>query len=138
MNPKLDLEEGRTLALDWNKLTRVAKGPGVVPVAVQHAESREVILLAYTNEEAFREALRTRTLVLWSTSRNELWVKGKTSGETFDLLEVRVNCEQNSLLYQVRPRRSGICHTRNRDSAPRNCFYRRVNPETGELENLDP
>lgn len=138
MNPNRDLEEGRTLALDWNKLAKAARCPGLVPVAVQDAETREVILVAYTNEEAFRISLRTRTLVLWSTSRNELWEKGKTSGETFELLEARVNCEQNSLLYRVRPRRGGICHTRNRDNAPRDCFYRRIHPETGELENLDP
>ena len=79
-----------------------------------------------------------RTLVLWSTSRNELWEKGKTSGQTFDLIEVRVNCEQNSLLYKVRPRAGGICHTKNREGAPRNCYYRVVNLETGELENTDP
>jgi phosphoribosyl-AMP cyclohydrolase len=68
----------------------------------------------------------------------ELWVKGQTSGETFELIEVRVNCEQNSLLYRVRPRRGGICHTRNQSGQPRNCYYRRLDFETGELENLDP
>jgi phosphoribosyl-AMP cyclohydrolase len=56
----------------------------------------------------------------------------------FDLLEVRVNCEQNSLVYRVRPRRGDICHTKNKAGAPRNCYYRRLNLETGELENLDP
>ena len=69
---------------------------------------------------------------------NELWEKGKTSGETFDLVEVRVNCEQNSLLYRVRPRRGGICHTKNRKGEPRNCFYRKLNLGTGKLENTDP
>ena len=64
--------------------------------------------MAYTNELAFRKSIETRTLVLWSTSRNELWEKGKTSGETFELIEARVNCEQNSLLYRVRPRRGSI------------------------------
>ena len=97
-----------------------------------------MILVAYTNEQAFRLSLAERRLVLWSTSRNELWEKGKTSGETFDLVEARVNCEQNSLLYRVRPRRGGICHTRNAAGAPRNCYYRRLNLDTGCLENLDP
>ena len=76
--------------------------------------------------------------MFWSTSRNELWEKGKTSGETFDLIEVRVNCEQNSLLYRVRPRRGGICHTKSRRGDPRNCFYRRLDLDSLELENLDP
>jgi phosphoribosyl-AMP cyclohydrolase len=107
-------------------------------VAVQNADSGEVILVAYANEQALQRALETRTAVFWSTSRNALWEKGKTSGETFELLEVRVNCEQNSLLYRVRPRRGNICHTKNSQGEPRNCFYRRLDFETGELENLDP
>ena len=74
----------------------------------------------------------------WSTSRNELWEKGKTSGETFDLVEVRVNCEQNSLLYIVRPRRGAICHTKNKAGQPRNCYYRRLDLASGKLENTDP
>jgi phosphoribosyl-AMP cyclohydrolase len=82
--------------------------------------------------------LDRKAAVFWSTSRNELWEKGKTSGETFELVEVRVNCEQNSLLYRVRPKRGGICHTKNREAEPRNCYYRRLDPLTGELVNLDP
>ena len=134
-----ELEEGTTLTLDFTKLAKVAaRCPDVIPVAVQHADTREVILVAYTNARALRLSLETRTLVLWSTSRNELWEKGKTSGETFELIEVRVNCEQNSLLYLVRPRRGGICHTKNARGEPRNCYYRRIRPGTEELENLDP
>jgi len=133
------LEEGTELKLDFAKLAKVAaKCPDVVPVAVQNADTREVILVAYTNETAMKKSLAERTLVLWSTSRNELWEKGKTSGETFDLVEARVNCDQNSLLYLVRPRRGGICHTKNKNGAPRDCYYRRVDFNTLALENLDP
>lgn len=133
------LEEGNELKIDFAKIAGVAKKcQDVVPVAVQHADTGEVILVAYTNEKAFRQSVATRTLVLWSTSRNELWEKGKTSGETFELVEVRVNCEQNSFLYKVRPRRGGICHTKNSRQQPRDCYYRRVNMETLHLENLDP
>ena len=133
------LEDTNELMLDFNKLAKaVASSPGIIPVAIQNADTKEVILVAYTNELAFKKSLETRSLVLWSTSRNELWEKGKTSGETFDLLDVRVNCEQNSLLYIVRPRRGGICHTKNKDGSPRNCYYRRLNFESGKLENLDP
>ena len=133
------LEEGTQITLDFSKLAMVAAGDGnVIPVAVQNADTKEIILVAYTNEYAFRESLRNRSLILWSTSRNELWEKGKTSGETFTLVEAFVNCEQNSLVYTVRPRRGGICHTKNRAGEPRNCYYRRINPDTMELENLDP
>jgi len=133
------LEEGSELGLDFGKLAKAARCPGILPVAVQHADTNEVLLIGYTNEPAFRRAVEDRRLILWSTSRNELWEKGRTSGETFDLVEVRVNCEQNALLYRVRPRRGGICHTRNAaDVARGTCFYRRLDFETGALENLDP
>jgi phosphoribosyl-AMP cyclohydrolase len=132
------LEEATTLTLDFDKLSKVAEVPGVLPCAVQNADSGEVILVAYVNEEALQRSIETRSAVFWSTSRNELWEKGKTSGESFELLEVRVNCEQNSLLYRVRPRRGGICHTKNAAGAPRNCFYRRLDFESGALVNLDP
>ncbi|HPF99543.1 MAG TPA: phosphoribosyl-AMP cyclohydrolase [Kiritimatiellia bacterium] len=132
------IEETSKLKLDFAKLEKaVASSPGIIPVAVQNADTNEVILVAYTNELAFRKSVETRSLVLWSTSRNELWEKGKTSGETFDLVEVRVNCEQNSLLYKVRPRRGGICHTKNKNGAPRNCYYRKLKLENGTLENTD-
>ena len=134
-----NIEETAELKIDWKKLEKaVASSRGVVPVAIQNVDTNEVILVAYTNELAFRKSLETRSLVLWSTSRNELWEKGKTSGETFELVEVRVNCEQNSLLYRGRPRRGGICHTKNRKGEPRNCYYRKLNLDTGKLENSNP
>ncbi len=136
MNP---LEEGNTLQLDFKKLSKATGTcPDIIPVAVQNIDTGEVILVAYTNEQALKIAVKSHTAVFWSTSRNELWEKGKTSGEIFDLIEVYVNCEQNSLLYKVRPRRGGICHTHNRKGEARNCYYRRLNMDTGELENLNP
>ena len=134
-----ELEEGHCLTLDFAKIAKIVeKCQDSIPVAVQHADTHEVILVAYTNEVAMRKAFAERTLILWSTSRNELWEKGKTSGATFDLLEARVNCEQNSLLYIVRPRHGGICHTKNLQGAPRNCYYRRIDLDSLALENLDP
>jgi phosphoribosyl-AMP cyclohydrolase len=138
-NAICELEEGTTLQLDFLKIEKVLNNcSGIIPVAVQNIDTKEVILIAYVNEEALKKAVETRIATFWSTSRNELWIKGQSSGEMFDLLEVYVNCEQNSLLYLVRPRRGGICHTKNRRGEPRNCFYRRVNLETWELENINP
>jgi len=134
-----ELEEGKELRLDFSKIAKIAaKCSDVIPVAVQNADTHEVILIAYLNELALKTAVQTRTAVFWSTSRNELWEKGKTSGETFELLEVYVNCEQNSLVFKVRPRRGGICHTKNCQGEPRNCYYRRLNMETWKLENINP
>lgn len=134
-----ELEEGSRLTLDFSKIAKVARvSPDVIPVAVQNADTHEIILIAYTNERAMKVAIESKTAVFWSTSRNELWEKGKTSGETYELIEILVNCEQNSLVYKVRPRRGGICHTKNASGQARNCYYRRVNPATLALENLDP
>jgi len=144
------LEETTELTLDFTKLEKVGRqvsdtragggvehDPGVIPVAVQNADTKEVILVAYTNEFAMRESFAKKKLILWSTSRNKLWFKGETSGETFDLLEAYVNCEQNSLLYVVRPCRGGICHTKNKAGAPRNCYYRRIDLDSLQLSFVD-
>lgn len=129
-----DLEEVSVLSLDWGKLDSVR---GVVPCAVQNVDTGEVILVAYVNQLALARAIESRTAVFWSTSRNELWEKGATSGETFALIEIRVNCEQNSLVFKVRPHRGGICHTANAEGAPRDCFYRRLDLDSGALAHLD-
>lgn len=130
------LEEGTELCLDFQKLRKVADcGQPVIPVAVQDADTKEVLIVAYVNEQALDYSVKNRVAAFWSTSRNELWVKGATSGDTLDLLEVRVNCEQNSLLYLVRPRGKGACHTRGEDGTPRRtCYYRKL--ENGRLEHL--
>jgi phosphoribosyl-AMP cyclohydrolase len=134
-----ELEEGSGLSLDFDKIAKVAaRSPGVLPVAVQNADTKEVILVAYASKEDLQHSLKTGIATFWSTSRNELWVKGASSGNTFELVEVRVNCEQNSLLYIVRPKGEGICHTYNSKGKARNCFYRKLNTDAGTLENLDP
>lgn len=133
------LEEGSELMLDYNKLPKVVEHcSGVIPVAVQNVDTKEVILLAYTNKKAIEESIKQRIAVFWSTSRNELWEKGKTSGNAFELLDIYVNCEQNSLLYLVRPKSDNMCHTKSHSGKPRNCFYRKINFETGKLENMNP
>ncbi len=129
------LEDGTELTLDFSKLRKVgATNQDVLPVALQSADSGDVLFVGYATEEALRETLRTRSAVLWSTSRNELWRKGATSGDVLELVEVRVNCEQNSLLYRVRPR-GGVCHTRTPDGRTRaRCYYRRLKDSGDGLE----
>jgi phosphoribosyl-AMP cyclohydrolase len=130
------LEEGTTPTLDFEKLRTVAeRDQHVLPVVLQNADSGEVLFVGYANALALRETLATRRAVLWSTTRNELWRKGETSGDVLDLVDVRVNCEQNSLLYRVRPRTGGVCHTR--DAAGRSrrgCYYRRFDASGAMLE----
>jgi len=123
-----ELEEGAQLKLDYSKLDKVAsKKCDVVPVVVQDSSTGRVLIVAYANELALAETFKRRVCCLWSTSRNELWVKGATSGDTLDLDDVLVNCEQNSLLMLVHPRRKGACHTKDASGQTRvSCYYRRL------------
>ena len=131
-----ELEEGSALSLDWEKLSKLAaRGQRVVPVVLQHADSGDVLFVGYANDTALRETLTRRQAVLWSTSRDELCHKGASSGDLLDLVEVRVNCEQNSLLYLVRPAGEGACHTRDASGRHRPaCYYRRITASGDALE----
>ena len=132
-----ELEEGLTPRIDFGKLRKVGSdGYDVIPVVLQDADTQEVLWIAYANEEALAETLRTGRAVLFSTSRGQLWRKGETSGDWLALVEVRVNCEQNSLLYRVRPQGEGVCHTTDPATGKhrRRCFYRRLAQGGGTLE----
>jgi phosphoribosyl-AMP cyclohydrolase len=129
------LEEGMELLLDFKKLSKVAAcGADLVPAVAQDVVSGEVLIVGYANELALRTALKEKMATFWSTSRNELWIKGKTSGDYLELVETRVNCEQNSILYRVKLKGKGSCHTKGADGLPRHgCYYRRIR-EDGTLE----
>jgi phosphoribosyl-AMP cyclohydrolase len=122
------LEDDRVILIDFEKLRKVAQSPDpVVPVVVQDAVTKEVLILAYANDKALRHTLETGIATFWSTSRNELWVKGKTSGDELHIVEVRVNCEQNSLLYLVKMKGKGSCHVKDASGQTRfGCYYRRI------------
>ena len=132
------LEEGCTVQLDFDKLGKVAQtGASVLPVVVQDVDSGEVLILAYANDLALQHTINTGVATFWSTSRNELWIKGATSGDTLQIEEIRVNCEQNSVLYLVRLLGEGACHTKDAEGrARRSCYYRRL--KDGHLELIDP
>jgi len=133
------LEEGTELTIDFGKLRSIGRNDqNVVPVALQDADSNEVLFVAFANDRALRETLATRRAVLWSTSRDELWRKGDGSGDVLDLVEVRVNCEQNSLLYRVRPRAAGACHTSDANGqSRRSCYYRKLSAEESGPSKLE-
>lgn len=128
------LEEGTELTIDFSKIFQIGEGNHmVVPVVVQDINTKEVLIVAYANEEALLETFKRGEAVFYSTSRNELWHKGATSGDILAVNEVRVNCEQNSLLYLVLPQGQGACHTKNSDGSYRaSCYYRSIN-SAGEL-----
>ena len=119
------VEEGKQLTLDFQKLRKIAAtDQDVIPVVLQNAENGDVLFVGYANDDAIQETLKSKTAVLWSTSRNELWRKGATSGDVLELIDIRVNCEQNSVLYRVIPRKGGVCHTKDVEGAARTtCYY---------------
>ena len=121
-----DLEEGTVQQLDFDKIGGVGRdGHQVLPVVLQEVESGEVLFVGYANEEALRMTLEMKSAVLYSTSRNQIWHKGATSGDTLSLIDGRVNCEQNSLLYLVTRDGRGACHTLGADGSSRSgCYYR--------------
>jgi phosphoribosyl-ATP pyrophosphohydrolase/phosphoribosyl-AMP cyclohydrolase len=95
---------------------------GLLPAIVQDAETNEVLMLAYMNAEALRLTLEREETWFWSRSRGELWHKGATSGNVQRVIEIRVDCDADTLLIRVRPA-GPACHT-----GQRTCFYRKYRP----------
>ena len=122
------IEEGSELLLDFKKIKKISRlSTDVIPVAVQNIDSKELLMIGYVNEEALRQSIEDGRVVFWSTSRDELHIKGETSGDRLEIKEIMVNCEQNSLLYLVRLLGKGTCHTKNTAGNHRkSCFYRRL------------
>ncbi len=95
---------------------------GLIAAIVCDIADNAVLMFAYMNRQAFDETVRTGIVHFWSRSRAELWKKGATSGETFAVQEMRVDCDQDALLVMVKPQGKGnACHT-----GRRSCFYRSV------------
>lgn len=94
------------------------KGNGLVPAIVQDAIGGEVLMLGYMNEESLRKTLETGLATYWSRSRNKLWTKGEKSGHYQHVQEIRIDCDEDTLLVKV-IQDGAACHTGNRS-----CFYR--------------
>jgi len=105
---------------------------GLVPVVAQDADSGEVLMLAYATREAVARTRETGRAHYYSRSRDELWEKGATSGNTQSVDEVRVDCDGDALLYRVR-QAGGACHT-----GFRSCFHRALDGETVGDRVFDP
>ncbi len=99
-------------------MVNFSKTDGLLPAIVQDADTKEVLMLAYVNRESLQKTMETKTTWFWSRSRQELWNKGATSGNTQEVVDVRYDCDQDALLFLVRPQ-GPACHTGNNS-----CFYR--------------
>ncbi len=116
--------------LDWRKLSDVgALDTPALPVAVQDADTLEVIMIAYLSPGALAETARTGRAVFYSTSRQQLHRKGETSGDVLEVVGLRANCDLNSVLMEVRKLGSGACHERDSNGAHyTSCFSRELAP----------
>lgn len=83
---------------------------GLVPAIIQDADTRQVLMLGFMNEEAYRKTLDTRHVTFWSRSRQTLWTKGETSGNFLNLVDMKIDCDQDTLLVSVHPD-GPTCHT---------------------------
>ena len=99
---------------------------GLAPAIVQDAETGQVLMLAWMNAESLRRTLALGETVFWSRSRQEYWHKGATSGNTQTVVELRVDCDGDTLLILVRPA-GPACHT-----GEVSCFYRAVTPPAAD------
>jgi len=103
------------VSLDFSKLG------GLVPVVTQDAETNEVLMVAFMNEEAWKHTLKTGKATYYSRSRQCLWIKGETSGNVQWVREIRNDCDNDTVLLKVEQVGGAACHT-----GHRSCFYRRM------------
>src|SRR5262245_55605581 len=89
-------------------------------------------MVGFMNQQAFERTMETGFVHFWSRSRNQLWMKGETSGHTQEIVSMSVNCEDNSLLIQVL-QKGAVCHT-----GHRTCYFRQILPDGTLIETSDP
>ncbi len=113
-----------TNAIDW------AKGDGLVPAIIQDAATRQVLMLGYMNAEALQLTQETGKVHFFSRSRQSLWKKGETSGLSFKLVNIALDCDQDTLLVEVKPK-GAACH-----NGTVSCFGDDPGPGLGFLAHL--
>ena len=110
------------MSLDTKLTPDFSKRGGLVVAIAQEATTKQVLMQGYMNQQAWGETLRTGYAVYWSTSRNELWKKGATSGDLQVVKEVYIDCDQDAVLLVVEQQGTGACHIRTNYS----CFANKI------------
>lgn len=100
---------------------------GLIPAIIQDANTNEVLMLAYMNEDSFLETMETGLTHFWSRSRKKLWKKGESSGHTQRVHEILFDCDIDTLLIKVH-QTGAACH-----KGYRSCFYRKIVDKTGKV-----
>lgn len=105
------------------------KTGGLIPAIVQDYETGEVLMLAYINKEAWEATLSTGKATYFSRSRQTLWIKGETSGNMQVIREIRIDCDDDTVIFKVEQIGGAACH-----KGYRSCFYKKVEDGTVEVE----
>jgi phosphoribosyl-ATP pyrophosphohydrolase/phosphoribosyl-AMP cyclohydrolase len=104
------------MAMDYSKLD------GLIPAVIQDAESSEVLMVGFMNEEALARTRTSGYATFFSRTRNTLWMKGETSGNKLAVVDILVDCDDDTVLLKVKREGDGnVCHT-----GERTCFYRKL------------
>lgn len=98
-----------------------AKGDGLVPAIAQDWKTGEILMLAYINEEAWHETLKTGNATYWTRSRKKLWRKGESSGNVQKVKSIYVDCDEDTVIFKVEQIGGAACH-----EGFRSCFFRKV------------
>ena len=109
---------------DWDQTIDFDKMDGIIPVIAQDESTGEVLMMAYMNQEALAETLRTGRVCYFSRSRNRLWRKGEESGNVQELSGIYLDCDADTLLVKVRQIGGAACH-----EGYRSCFFRQIEGE---------
>jgi len=105
---------------------------GLLPAIVQDAATKEVLMMAYMNEEALKKTISTGKAHYWSRSRNKLWLKGEESGNFQTVKDIRIDCDEDTILLIVE-QKGCACHM-----GYKSCFFRNINGEILEERLFDP
>ncbi len=97
------------------------KTGGLIPAIAQDNASGEILMMAYMNQEAFEATLSTGTATYYSRSRQKLWIKGETSGNVQRVKEIRIDCDDDTILLKVEQIGGAACHT-----GHRSCFHKKI------------
>jgi len=98
-----------------------SKGNGLVPVIIQDHEDNAVLMMGYMNSEAFELTVKSGQVHYWSRSKKRIWLKGETSGHIQTVKEIRIDCDNDTLLIRVIQSGGAACH-----EGYRSCFFRRI------------
>ena len=109
-----ELEEGEQFIPQFDQ-------DGLIPAIAVHAETREILMFAWMNNKALQKTIHSGEAWYWSRKRKKLWHKGSSSGQIQEIINIRIDCDQDVIQLQVIPKREGACHV-----GYRSCFYRSV------------